>query len=244
MADKKTKRPAATTKKQEVKKKPPPKLTNEDPNRAEKLEDATLNERFSVAANRKKGIKPYKEYDKDMAREAAGIPVPQIVDLEAAPEALEVIRSDDEELAERCKGFLQVILEGGKHKDALAKHDFVWNMIVNLRHRYKGFNELYPVCKEIGEEYRKVVRADAAHERAVDGVDEPLYSNNGTFLGNKKVYSDRLLELLLKADNPDKFSDRKKVDIQGTCINIVTGFDREALKEEILEEAQGVEERD
>ena len=52
------------------------------------------------------------------------------------------------------------------------------------------------------------------------------------------MYSDRLLELLLKADSPDKFSDRKKVDVSGTVIQLATGFDREQLKEEILEEAE------
>ena len=225
-------------------KKPPPVVTDEQDGRAEKLEQASLNDRYSVTGNRKHGVRPYKQYGKDLAKDGHGLPEPKLVDLEMANPVLEKIYGDDDELAERVKGFLQTILIGGKHKDALANNDFVWNHVQNLRHRYKGLNDLYVACKEIGEEYRTVVRTDAAHERAVDGVDEPIYSNNGTFLGNKKIYSDRLLELLLKADSPDKFSDRKKVDIQGTVINLSTGFDRERLKEEVLEEATEIEEVD
>ncbi|KKN74258.1 hypothetical protein LCGC14_0391970 [marine sediment metagenome] len=47
----------------------------------------------------------------------------------------------------------------------------------------------------------------AAHRRAVDGVDHPVYYQ-GDRVDTFKEYSDRLLMFLLKAARPDKFNDR------------------------------------
>jgi len=99
---------------------------------------------------------------------------------------------------------------------------------------------LWVQCRDIGDEYRQVLRSDAAHERAVEGVEEPVFSPSGKCLGSRRVYSDRLLELLLKADNPEKFSDKKQVDVRGTVINLTTGFNRDELRSEIID-AEAVE---
>jgi hypothetical protein len=88
----------------------------------------------------------------------------------------------------------------------------------------------------MGEEYRSILRMDAGHKRAVDGVEEPIYSPSGKYLGSKTLYSDKLLELLMKADNPERFRDRKEVAVTGTVLNVQLGFDRKALKEELAEE--------
>jgi len=59
---------------------------------------------------------------------------------------------------------------------------------------------------------------DAAHERAVDGVEEPVF-HKGVVVGYKLRYSDGLLTTLLKANNPDKYRDNSKVDV-----NVGGGF--------------------
>lgn len=48
------------------------------------------------------------------------------------------------------------------------------------------------------------------HRRAVDGVDKGIYFN-GRKIATEKVYSDRLLELLAKANDP-KYRDKMQVD--------------------------------
>lgn len=45
---------------------------------------------------------------------------------------------------------------------------------------------------------------EAAVERAVEGVDEPIYYQ-GEHVGDKKKYSDDLLKFLMQANNPEKY---------------------------------------
>ena len=133
--------------------------------------------------------------------------------------------------------FLGTLLEGNLHRRAMDNAEFKsWNELVNLFHHTPGLKELYMQCKELGEEFRKILRLDAAHFRAVEGADEPLYSASGKFLGNRKVYSDRLLELLLKADNPDVFREKVSLGGDNTVLSINIGFDRKKLREEAAKE--------
>lgn len=175
--------------------------------------------------------------DLEKARlEAAGLPRPQVLDLDGAVPVLDGI--EDPALRERVRGFLTVLIQGGLHKDAMIRNDFVWNQWMNVSRSVEGLRDLYVACKEIGEEYRKVVRVDSAHQRAVDGVDDPIYSASGKFLGHRKLYSDRLLELLLKADDPERFTEKRSLKVEGTMVNLGVGFDRSKLREAEVEEVE------
>jgi len=55
---------------------------------------------------------------------------------------------------------------------------------------------------------------DAARDRAVDGVEEPIISM-GEVVGTKIKYSDPLLMFLLKARDPAKYGDKSKVTLDG-----------------------------
>lgn len=189
------------------------------------------NELFSVSRN--PGSKPicHKKRAEDALKE--GFPAPQVVDMTGSNQTLAQIQ--DEDLRERCRGFLTVLLQGGKHRDAMFQYDFNWNHWVNLRHKYRGLHELWLACRDLGDEYRRIIRLDAAHERAVEGVEDPIYSPSGKYLGSRRLYSDRLLELMIKADHPEKFRDRTQVDVVGTVVQIGVGFDRDELKAEVEE---------
>lgn len=50
-----------------------------------------------------------------------------------------------------------------------------------------------------------------ARERAL-GWEEPVYNKDGDVVGTRKVYSDKMMEMLLKAHRPEKF--REKFDHQ------------------------------
>lgn len=54
----------------------------------------------------------------------------------------------------------------------------------------------------------------AAYQRGVEGVDEPVYYQ-GQLVDTQKKYSDKILELLLKAEMPDKFIERKELSGPG-----------------------------
>lgn len=203
-------------------------------------------ERYSIKGDKAAGLPGYK--NRKMALKAQidllkqNLPAPKVADLEISNPVLAQV--EDDALRARIQSFMQILLEGGKHKVALSTNDFTWNHIQNLRHKYVGLHELWIECRDIGDEYRQVLRSDAAHERAVEGVEESLYSPSGKFLGSRRVYSDRLLELLIKSDDPDKFSERRKVDVRGTVINLTTGFNRATLRDEVAQEAIDVEEEE
>jgi hypothetical protein len=204
---------------------------------------ASENDDFSASATEKRTgtPQPMNRADRlqvkdDAARE--DLPTPKIVDLDKSSPVLDGIK--EVALRSRASTFLGVILEGGRHKVAMVEGDFTWNNWANMMHKYEGLRDLYLLCKDLGDEYRKVLRVDSAHERAVDGVDEPLYSAAGKFLGYRRNYSDRLLELLLKADDPARYRDLKEKTADGTVLNITMGFNRDQLK---LEQAE-IEELD
>jgi hypothetical protein len=60
---------------------------------------------------------------------------------------------------------------------------------------------------------------EAARVRAVDGVKQPVYTPRGELAGYTTQYSDRLLQILLKANRPGKFGDKVSVD-QHTVIDL------------------------
>jgi hypothetical protein len=67
----------------------------------------------------------------------------------------------------------------------------------------------------------------------VEGVEENVYSPSGKLVGTRRYYSDRLLEMLLKADAPEKFMPKQQVELQGGFTVIFeTGFNRDELREE------------
>jgi hypothetical protein len=91
--------------------------------------------------------------------------------------------------------------------------------------RIKPVEKLYRECKQLGEDFKKVLRADAAHSRAVDGYKEDIFSASGKFCGTRMKYSDHLLAIMLKADDPDRYADRSKVETTGGFVlNINMGL--------------------
>jgi hypothetical protein len=158
-------------------------------------------------------------------------------DVLALPEAVAVLGSiADDELRDRVFGYLGDILEGKTYKITLAKYDFNWNMIVKLQGRFRGLGKVMSDCRDLGEMYRKVIREDAAYTRAVEGYEEDVFSNSGKKVGKKTIYSDRLLEMMMKADDPDKYRPVVALgDSGGLVLNIKLGIDREAFKKEAEE---------
>ena len=203
------------------------------------------NDRYSASKFQQLTGKPLYKNKKELAKDDLALalketPPPMVVEIADGSDLLNMI--DDKKLRTRVEGFLTVLLEGGFHKEAMEKNDFTWNGIQRLRRKYPLLTSVWTDCRDAGEAYRQIVRSDAAHQRAVDGVDEPMYSNQGKFLGNKKVYSDRLLEMLLKADSPEKYRPVATIGAsEGLTLNIKLGIDRAAFKEETEREAEDAE---
>jgi len=77
-------------------------------------------------------------------------------------------------------------------------------------HQLRKKDEDFALCmKEAKEEYVDNMEAEAKR-RAVDGVIEDVYYQ-GEKVGEKRVYSDKLLLELLKKEKPDAFRERKEI---------------------------------
>ncbi len=72
------------------------------------------------------------------------------------------------------------------------------------------FAEAWEVAREAAAD---VLEAEA-FRRAVTGTNKGVY-HQGVLVNTEKQYSDRLLELLLKANRPDKYRDHSSVELSG-----------------------------
>lgn len=72
---------------------------------------------------------------------------------------------------------------------------------------------VFQIARRIRDFQRQMQREDAAHERAVTGTTKTVYDNRGNVIATEQVTSDDLLKFLMKASEPEKFSD--KVQVQG-----------------------------
>jgi hypothetical protein len=90
----------------------------------------------------------------------------------------------------------------------------------------KEFRQLYYAAKDSGEEYRRMEREDIAQDHAVNGVDKAVYQQ-GRLVGHIKEFDHRLLEFLLKSDNPAKYREQSaNVNIQNNVQSIVVEMHR------------------
>ena len=146
-------------------------------------------------------------------------------DIERAEEELPVF---DDCLKDRrnLRAALEGIAAGGKMLTVTAKAGFLsWNEFETYALRKcKAAKQLYILAKD-ERHFRKLNAAEEAlHERAVEGVDEPMVNHLGQIVGYKKKYSDRLLEVQLKALDPDKYNDKKQHEIKGLVVNVDMGL--------------------
>jgi hypothetical protein len=76
-----------------------------------------------------------------------------------------------------------------------------------------------------------------ARERAM-GWDEPVFDKDGNQCGTRRVYSDRMMELLLKAHRPEKFREKFEHDVthQGGVIMLPRPMTAEEWEEAAFRE--------
>jgi len=76
----------------------------------------------------------------------------------------------------------------------------------------RPFNDLYELAKSCQSAVLQHQREDALHKRGVDGWEEPIIWK-GIEVGTIHRYSDKCLEIALKGENPDKYSDRHQAAV-------------------------------
>ncbi|QDP63525.1 MAG: hypothetical protein GOVbin4551_17 [Prokaryotic dsDNA virus sp.] len=166
------------------------------------------------------------------------------LDIERAEQELPVF---DDCLKDRrnLRAALEGIAAGGKMLLVTSKAGFLsWNEFEsNALQKCKVAKKLYLLAKDERHLRKLNAAEDALHERAVEGVDEPMVNHLGQIVGYKKKYSDRLLEVQLKALDPDKYSDKKDVNVKGLVLNVDMGLrsDKEIKNEKVFNGFQTVD---
>ena len=91
------------------------------------------------------------------------------------------------------------------------------------RRTHNGWLTNNPVYKECYEEAKKVageLLEQEAWRRAVDGWEEPVFQK-GYMVGKVRKYDQKLLELLLRANLPEKYRENREHGAQYTQVKIV-----------------------
>lgn len=95
----------------------------------------------------------------------------------------------------------------------------------SMQARVKEDEEFAELEREALARYKESL-LEAAHQRAVHGVDEPVFSQRtGSQIGVVRKYSDSLLQTLLKAKIPEEFRENISVDanVRGSGVLLTPG---------------------
>lgn len=108
----------------------------------------------------------------------------------------------------RWATFLAALEEKGIVKYAADKAGITPRAAYAKYKKDAKFAELWEHALELSIQSMEI----EARRRAVEGVDQPLYSN-GTQVDVIRKYSDRLLMFLLKSKRPDTYADRQRSEV-------------------------------
>jgi hypothetical protein len=118
--------------------------------------------------------------------------------------------------ARRKKAFLMALASTGNVTIACAAAGWPRSFPYSLRKQDEEFAEQWAFCTETAADLLEA----AALQRAVHGVQEDVWhkpkDGSPEVIGHKTIYSDRLLETLLKANRPEKFRERHEVKHEGS----------------------------
>ena len=124
------------------------------------------------------------------------------------------LKEMDTRVRARAELVLASLVCGKTHREVAAL-GIPWPEIAAYLHHYPTFHAVYKRVIAIADDYKRAVRIEEAHIRAVDGWEEPVYFK-GKKCGTVRRYSDKMLSLLLAGDDPAKFSPHKQVDVTHT----------------------------
>jgi hypothetical protein len=105
--------------------------------------------------------------------------------------------------------YLEALSQTGRVMESCRAAGFTWDQMNKHRQRTKGFADLEDAAMEV---YRDTLRREV-HRRAVEGIEKPVYYRDQRIdqPGESKVFSDKLLEMLVKRHCPE-FQEKVQVD--------------------------------
>lgn len=129
---------------------------------------------------------------------------------------------------------LQVLEEiacGSRIGTALVRVDRDWPWLNRSVVANKELKAVYECCVELSRAVRKHKLEDEAIRRAEEGWEEPVFTQSGKLAGYKRRYSDALMVLLLRAHDPDRYSDKAIGVGGGVVLQVNLGISRDPVPE-------------
>ena len=106
--------------------------------------------------------------------------------------------------ADRQREFIELLAETGSVRSACRRMGVSEHHIYKLRRHLEAesFRTAWEAALDIGVQRIE----DVAMDRALNGVEEPVY-HRGEIVGTRRAYNDRLLMFMLKNRAPERFGD-------------------------------------
>jgi hypothetical protein len=105
------------------------------------------------------------------------------------------------------EAFIAKIANGTMHTAALRSLGLTWRRVSLHMTTDPEFATRYQEAITMREQLITILREEEADRRAIEGWDEPVFQN-GIQVGVIRRFSDKLMELRLKATNPRKYAER------------------------------------
>lgn len=123
-----------------------------------------------------------------------------------------------------------VVTSGGNISRACEKAKITRMAVYNKRDADPVFAEQLAIAQERGVD----VLEDEATRRAFEGTEEPVGFHQGVSYETKTVYSDALIQFLLKGRRPERYRDRvENVDTRANGPSRFAKLTAEELEEEL-----------
>lgn len=136
-----------------------------------------------------------------------------------------------DEIRSKARRFLKNYAEFGIIHKACDVSGLSSSCLSRLRKRDPDFLEAFKRAREAAADKLEA----EAYRRAVEGYDRPIYQK-GEKVGVEKVYSDRLLEIMLRANKPEKFSPAQRTELSGpdgAPISVIGSVGVDGLKDRL-----------
>lgn len=126
---------------------------------------------------------------------------------------------------------LNHIAAGHSFEEFFTSKDVTWSEVA-VHYIAPELENLLREARQRAEDFRQMLREDAADARAIKGKPKKRYDKDGNLISEEIEYSDQLLVAQLKAGNPERYAERQKVEHQGVMLNVdLSAIKRETPKE-------------
>ena len=125
----------------------------------------------------------------------------------------------DESRARDHAKVLMLVAAGVHTLDALDQCRMIWTNVSGVQCHSPLFCQAWMAARESGDTIRRAQAERALHKRGVEGWDEASYGKDGFI----RKYSDKCLELYLRAEDPKKYGERTEKSGSGVVIQVNLG---------------------